>query len=98
MSDTLTEYDRQWHARELRRERMRDAVRDIGIIAFLIVAVIVGIASGAGIIAERQDAADNIAPRVELPECATEDSSNCAWNDGTGRSFIDVDGTVYYLP
>lgn len=38
-----------------------------------------------------------------LPPCATEDSTNCAWNaqtmgNGTGTSFIDVNGTTYDLP
>lgn len=34
--------------------------------------------------------------------CATEDSVNCVWNanvqgNGTGNSFIDVNGTAYYV-
>lgn len=38
-----------------------------------------------------------------LPECSTEDSTNCVWyasvqGNGEGRSFIDLGGTVYYLP
>lgn len=38
-----------------------------------------------------------------LPACATEDSSNCVWDaqtmgNGTGTSFIDVNGTTYDLP
>lgn len=38
-----------------------------------------------------------------LPPCATEDSSTCYWDasthgNGTGSSFIDVGGDVYYLP
>lgn len=38
-----------------------------------------------------------------LPECATEDSSNCVWyatvqGNGEGRSFIDLGGNIYYLP
>jgi len=32
-----------------------------------------------------------------LEACATEDSANCYWDArGTGRSFVDVDGVVYY--
>lgn len=38
-----------------------------------------------------------------LPPCATEDSSNCVWDaqsmgNGTGNSFVDLDGTTYDLP
>jgi len=37
-----------------------------------------------------------------LTPCATEDSTNCHWDasvrgNGTGHSFIDLEGTVYYL-
>lgn len=43
-----------------------------------------------------------IVPSVELPPCATEDSSNCVWDsrvqgNGQGNSFVDVDGTAYYF-
>lgn len=36
-----------------------------------------------------------------LPACAQEDSTNCIWDaeergNGTGRSFVNLDGTVYY--
>jgi hypothetical protein len=35
-----------------------------------------------------------------VPPCPTEDSANCYWDatrgNGTGRSFVDIDGTVYY--
>lgn len=39
---------------------------------------------------------------LSIPECATEDSTNCFWNanvqgNGTGNSFIDVNGTAYYV-
>lgn len=39
---------------------------------------------------------------LSIPECATEDSTNCYWNaatmgNGTGSSFIDIDGTAYYF-
>lgn len=42
-------------------------------------------------------------PSVKLDYCATEDSTNCYWDsevsgNGHGRSFIDVDGVVYYFP
>jgi len=38
-----------------------------------------------------------------LPPCATEDSSNCAWNaadrgNGYGRSFIDIGGALIVDP
>lgn len=38
-----------------------------------------------------------------LPECATEDSTTCVWHadtqgNGEGKSFIDLGGTLYYLP
>lgn len=38
---------------------------------------------------------------LSIPECATEDSTNCFWNanvqgNGTGNSFLDVNGTAYY--
>lgn len=41
-------------------------------------------------------------PVVTLTPCATEDSTNCYWDatthgNGQGRSFIDVDGTAYFL-
>lgn len=37
-----------------------------------------------------------------LPPCRTEDSNNCFWDstsqgNGTGQSFIDLDGTAYNL-
>jgi hypothetical protein len=37
-----------------------------------------------------------------LNECPTEDSTNCVWDataqgNGTGQSFIDIDGTAYTL-
>lgn len=37
-----------------------------------------------------------------IVQCATEDSTNCYWNaatmgNGTGNSFIDVNGTAYYV-
>lgn len=36
------------------------------------------------------------------PPCATEDSTNCYWDanvqgNGQGNSFIDVNGTAYYV-
>lgn len=39
---------------------------------------------------------------LSIPECATEDSTNCVWDatiqgNGTGNSFIDIDGTAYYF-
>lgn len=39
---------------------------------------------------------------VSFPACATEDSTNCFWNadtmgNGTGNSFIDINGTAYYV-
>ena len=39
---------------------------------------------------------------LSIPECATEDSTNCYWNaatmgNGTGNSFIDINGTAYYV-
>lgn len=35
--------------------------------------------------------------------CPTEDSTNCVWDsrvqgNGQGDSFVDVNGTAYYLP
>lgn len=38
-----------------------------------------------------------------MPPCATEDSANCFWDasaagNGIGTSFIDANGTAYYLP
>ncbi len=40
-------------------------------------------------------------PIYTLPPCATEDSDNCYWNaatmgNGTGTSFINLDGVTYY--
>lgn len=40
-------------------------------------------------------------PTYTLPPCATEDSDNCYWNaarmgNGTGTSFINLDGVTYY--
>lgn len=37
-----------------------------------------------------------------LPTCATEDSSACGWDastqgNGTGRSFVEFAGEVWYL-
>lgn len=37
-----------------------------------------------------------------FPACITEDSHNCFWNaatmgNGTGNSFIDINGTAYYV-
>lgn len=39
----------------------------------------------------------------ELPACATEDSADCFWDatvhgNGEGRSFVDRDGHVTYVP
>lgn len=39
---------------------------------------------------------------LPLVECPTEDSTNCFWDataqgNGTGQSFIDLDGTAYNL-
>jgi hypothetical protein len=36
-----------------------------------------------------------------VPPCAEEDSTNCYWDaasrgNGVGRSFVDIDGEVYY--
>lgn len=34
-----------------------------------------------------------------FPACATEDASNCYWDggaNGTGVSFVDINGTAYY--
>lgn len=38
---------------------------------------------------------------ADLPLCQTEDSINCRWDsqlqgNGTGTSFIDVNGVTYY--
>jgi hypothetical protein len=42
-------------------------------------------------------------PVAAVPNCESEDASNCYWNaavsgNGTGQSFIDVNGTAIYLP
>lgn len=39
---------------------------------------------------------------LDIPACITEDSTNCFWDahttgNGTGNSFIDVNGTAYYV-
>lgn len=39
---------------------------------------------------------------IELAPCATEDSDNCWWDaardgNGTGRSFVVIDGEISYL-
>lgn len=39
---------------------------------------------------------------IMLPACPTEDSTNCYWDatqhgNGYGNSFVDIDGTAYYL-
>lgn len=39
---------------------------------------------------------------LTFTQCATEDSTNCYWDanvqgNGTGNSFIDVNGTAYYV-
>jgi len=44
-----------------------------------------------------------VALALIMPPCATEDSVNCHWDasasgNGVGSSFIDVNGTAYYLP
>jgi hypothetical protein len=42
-------------------------------------------------------------PRVSnLPACVEEDSRNCIWNattegNGEGVTFVDIEGTAYYL-
>lgn len=38
-----------------------------------------------------------------MPQCAAEDSHNCYWDaahrgNGLGTSFVDIGGTVVYLP
>lgn len=43
-----------------------------------------------------------IALLLGMPSCATEDSTNCVWDaatqgNGTGSSFVDIDGTAYYF-
>lgn len=39
---------------------------------------------------------------TQFPACEYEDSRNCAWDasergNGLGRSFVDINGTPYYL-
>ena len=43
-----------------------------------------------------------VAPFI-VPTCETEDSSNCVWiadiqGNGLGKSFLDINGTAYYVP
>lgn len=43
-----------------------------------------------------------IAVLLGYPPCATEDSPNCVWvasaqGNGEGSSFVDIDGTAYYI-
>ena len=42
-------------------------------------------------------------PVAAVPNCESEDDNNCYWNaatsgNGTGQSFIDVNGEAIYLP
>lgn len=42
-------------------------------------------------------------PVAAVPNCESEDDINCYWNaatsgNGSGQSFIDVNGTAIYLP
>lgn len=37
-----------------------------------------------------------------FPACPTEDATDCAWDasthgNGTGSSFVDINGTAYYI-
>lgn len=46
--------------------------------------------------------AATIAAFAYTAQCDTEDSTNCYWDanvqgNGTGNSFIDVNGTAYYF-
>lgn len=39
---------------------------------------------------------------LAIPECPTEDSSNCLWiatqhGNGQGATFLDINGTAYYI-
>jgi hypothetical protein len=43
---------------------------------------------------------DNVAPKVTLGACVTEDSTDCYWDaqtrgNGMGTSFVNIGGTVY---
>lgn len=43
---------------------------------------------------------DDMRASLSVP-CPTEDSTNCYWDasvqgNGEGRSFVDIDGTLYY--
>ncbi len=86
-----------------RRDRVHSVLSSIGsTIALLAVfAIIVG---GVGaIVLVTVDAIFGAEQHsVTVPACAEEDSTNCFWDakvqgNGEGRSFLDIDGVVYYV-
>lgn len=63
----------------------------------VVLALLMSIAGFAfGILIATPDPATNL-----VPQCVTEDSINCHWDaaeqgNGVGRSFVDVNGTLFY--
>lgn len=63
---------------------------------FLAIAMFLGLGSSAP-----AEAAEPVAPAGTLAVCEYEDSANCFWDatqsgNGLGKSFVDVDGEVYF--
>lgn len=66
-------------------------------------AIMVACAAGLGTwIATLADEESVLGSSTNLAPCPTEDSDNCFWDadaqgNGEGRSFVTIDGHVYYL-
>lgn len=95
---TLTPRQARITARE-RRRRVVAAAQLTAALAFIVGVFVVGANVAADILAEREQGAG-----LTLPACVTEDDPGpCFWDasirgNGSGTSFIVVDGTVTYLP
>lgn len=71
----------------------------------LLVASAAGLGTWMAALADEQSVvgtSTNEAPSTNLEPCVTEDSDNCYWladeqGNGQGRSFVAIDGHVYYL-
>lgn len=69
----------------------------------LAASIMISCAAGLGTwIAVLADEESVLGSSTNLEPCATEDSDNCYWDaelqgNGEGRSFVTIDGHVYYL-
>lgn len=76
--------------------------RSIAILAWTYAALAAILAVTLGLIILTQFNTHTDVSKFGLPACETEDSQNCYWDastrgNGQGQSFIDLNGTAYYL-